>query len=310
MHIKQLRALLTIADTGSVTKAAELLNIVQPAVSRQLRLLEEDLGCELFERGRHGMELTDAGKILVEYARRALRELDRARSEIQPLSGVGGISVAIGLIPSTSKMLAAPLMRRLSATHPEIGLRLSTGYTGHLQDWLKSGDLDAALLYDPKPSPEYKVEPMLTDKLWLIGPPSERLVKGTPVPLAQLGNKPLILPSAPHGIRSLIERACAVAGIHLSVIAETNDMNVQKGLVAGGLGFTVLPGIAVAEDIAAGTLSGAPLIEPEIQRRIVLALPTNRRTSAAARVVVTSLMETMKEALSNEQWSDARWLGL
>ena len=82
MDFKQLRALVTVAETGNVTRAAELLHIVQPAVSRQLRLLEEDVGTVLFERGRHGMELTDAGRTLVEYARRVLDEMVREAEEL------------------------------------------------------------------------------------------------------------------------------------------------------------------------------------------------------------------------------------
>ena len=82
MDLKQLRALVTVAETGNVTKASALLNIVQPAVSRQLRLLEEDMGTALFDRGRHGMELTESGKTMVEYARRILNEVARAKAEI------------------------------------------------------------------------------------------------------------------------------------------------------------------------------------------------------------------------------------
>lgn len=84
MDFKQLKALITVAETGNVTRASTLLNIVQPAVSRQLRLLEQDVGTSLFDRSRHRMELTDAGKTLVEYARRVMNELDRARAESAP----------------------------------------------------------------------------------------------------------------------------------------------------------------------------------------------------------------------------------
>ena len=110
MDFKQLRAFLTVADTGNVTRAAELLNLVQPAVSRQLRLLEEDVGAELFERERHGMVLTEPGKALLVYARRAMLELDRARAEIGGAAdGIGGL-VTVGLLPSTCDLLASPLV--------------------------------------------------------------------------------------------------------------------------------------------------------------------------------------------------------
>src|ERR1700751_4496540 len=100
MDLRQLTALVTVAEVGSVTKAAELLHLVQPAVTRQIRSLEQELGVPLFERTRQGMHLTDAGAVMVDRARRALRELGRARAEIQPTPGVIAGSVSVGLLES------------------------------------------------------------------------------------------------------------------------------------------------------------------------------------------------------------------
>lgn len=158
MDLKQLRAFVTVAETGSVTRASGLLNLVQPAVSRQLRLLEDDLGTELFDRGRHGMQLTPAGKTMLEYARRILNEVVRAKAEIRPTEGpVAGI-VSIGLLASTSDLLATMLAAEVARRHPGIRLRLTIGYAGHLQDWLEAGDLDAALLYGRKEIPALRIQ--------------------------------------------------------------------------------------------------------------------------------------------------------
>ena len=308
MDIKQLRALLVVADVGSVTRAAEILNIVQPAVSRQLRLLEEDIGTALFERGRHGMALTESGQILVEYARRAMHELDRARAEIQPAPGAVRGIVTVGLLPSTSDLLASALMTAVSASYPGIRLRISTGYAGHLQNWLEAGEVDATLLYDPKPSPMMQVQPLLEERLWIVGLPDAGLHVDRPVALSDFDGKPLILPSAPHGLRSLVENACTLMGIKLSIVAETNSMSVQRSLVLGGHGFTILPSISVVDDVACGLLSAAPLTGPELQRKIVLALPNTRRITAAVRCVVTALEDEMRDAVRRGDWLAARWL--
>src|SRR6266496_4125191 len=120
MDFKQLRAFLTVADTGNVTRAAELLNLVQPAVSRQLHLLEEDIGAALFERERHGMVLTVAGKALLVYARRAMLELDRARAEIGgAVDGIAGL-VTVGLLPSTCDLISSALVGAVAADYPGI----------------------------------------------------------------------------------------------------------------------------------------------------------------------------------------------
>lgn len=307
MDIKQLRALLAVAETGSVTKAASLLHIVQPAVSRQLRLLEEDVGTPLFSRGRYGMELTGSGEIFVEHARRALAELDRARSELQPSGGVSG-TVTVGLLPSTCDLLASGLVAKVAEAYPAIRLRISMGYTGHLQNWLEMGEADAALLYDPKPSPTLQVNPLVEEKLWVVGKPDAGFSADQPLGLEKVAHLPMILPNAPHGIRSLVEQTCAALGIELIVAAETNAMSVQKGLVLGGIGITILPGIAITDDIARGNLSAAPLVDAPLQRKIVLALPHNRRIPVAVRCVVEILVSQITAAVRSGTWTTARLL--
>lgn len=308
MDFKQLRALITVAETGNVTRAAALLNIVQPAVSRQLRLLEEDVGASLFERGRNGMELTEAGKTLVEYARRVLHELDRARAEIRPSKGsIGGI-VTVGLLPSTSDLLASALVTAIATHYPGIRVRISVGYAGHLQRWLEDGEIDLALLYDPKHTSTIHVKPLLEEGLWIVGLPGSGLRAEEPLPLADLVDKPLILPSAPHGLRSLVENAATLIGLHLTVVAETNAMSIQKSLVIAGHGLTILPTIAVAEDIARGILAAAPLVKPSLKRKIVLALSASRQTTVSVQCVESTLLACIKTSVMSGDWLDAQWL--
>src|SRR5690606_39069624 len=205
MDLKQLRAFLMVVETGNVTRAAEVLHLVQPAVSRQIRMLEEDLRAPLFERERRGMVLTEAGQVLVGYARRALLELDRARVEI---GGVGqGISglVTLGLLPSSIDMLSSPLAAAVMAAYPGIRVRIAMGYAGTLQSWLVAGEIDAALLYGVEHSPDIQTTPLIEEPLWVIGPKHCALRPDRPVALADLTSRKLVLPSAPHGIRTLME---------------------------------------------------------------------------------------------------------
>lgn len=309
MDIKQLRTLVTIAQTRSVTRASVLLNIVQPAVSRHLRLLEEDLGITLFDRSRNGMELTEAGKVLLEYARRALNEIDRARAEIcQSKGSVGGI-VTIGLLPSTCDLLASPLVTAVTRQYPGIHLRISIGYTGHLQRRLEAGEVDAALLYDLNSTPAIQVKPLLEEGLWVVGQKDSKLSPDAPISFTDLDTLPLILPSAPHGLRGLIEHEAALLGVQLNIIAETNSMSVQKILVVGGHGFTILPSIAVLDDIARGLVVAAPLTEPTLMRKIVIALPANRQTSTPTTCAVSLLLDCMRDAIQRGDWGSARWVG-
>lgn len=309
MDLKQLRAFLTVAETGNVTRAAELLHLVQPAVSRQIRLLEADLGTALFTRERHGMVPTDAGRALAGYTRRAMLELDRARAEIAGASeGVSGL-VTLGLLPSTIEALSGPLVAALAEHHPGIRIRLATGYAGTLAPWLRSGEVDAALLYGAKRGSEVLSRPLIEEPLWVIGPRDARLRRSRPMPLRRLAGRPLVLPSTPHGIRTLVDHACAVSNVQLSVAAETNDLGVQRSLVLAGHGLTILPPIAVADDLRSGQLTGAPLAEPAISRTIVLALPAGRPTAPSVRCAVDRLVAAAKQAVERGAWLEGRWLG-
>ena len=309
MELKQLRAFLTVAETGNVTRAAEVLHLVQPAVSRQIMMLEEDIGSPLFERERHGMVLTDAGRSLVGYARRAMLELERARAEISGAStGIGGL-VTLGLLPSTIDMLSSPLVSALATNYPGIRIRIAMGYAGTLLRWLQSGEIDAALLYGAERSSEIQTWPLIEEPLWVIGPKEAKLRRNRPIPLGKLIGKPLVLPSAPHGIRTLVDHACAVSNVELTVSAETNALSVQRSLVLRGHGLTILPPIAVADDLRAGQLTGAPLAEPAITRTIVLALSTNRPIGQHVRCAVDLLVAGARKAVAAGAWLEGRWLG-
>ncbi len=308
MDFKQLRALLIVAETGSVTRAAELLNLVQPAVSRQLRMLEEDVGVVLFRRGRQGMELTGDGRTLVEYARRALDQLDRARAELKPDDGLLGGIVSVGLLPSVCDLLSSRLVKAVSQEQPGIRIRIVMGYAGHLQQWLSSGEVDLALLYDPATSPDLMVRPLLEESLWVVGLKDSGLDSQTPVHIADLANHPLILPGASHGLRSLVEHACAAQSVRLNVVAETNSMTVQKSLVLGGHGWTILPSIAIVDDVESGKLAAAPFSEPPLQRKIVLATPAKLTKTAPTTCVEAALVACMKHSVQHGDWPATRWL--
>lgn len=309
MDFRQLRTFLTVVDTGNITRAAEILHLVQPAVSRQVKLLEEDLGTPLFERQRHGMVLTDEGRMLVSYARRSMLELDRARAAIAGAqTGIGGL-VTLGLLPSTIDALAGPLVAAVATHYPGIRIRLAMGYAGTLLRWLESGEIDAALLYGADRVPDIHIRPLIEEPLWVIGAQGAGLTPGTPFSLEDLARHPVVLPSALHGIRTLVNHACAVANIELRVAAEANALSVQRSLVVHGHGLTVLPPIAVADDLASGLLTGAPLAAPAITRTIVLALPANRPTGAHVNRTVDLLVDCARDAIATGRWMEGRWLG-
>ena len=146
------------------------------------------------------------------------------------------------------------------------------------------------------------------EKLWAVAPPEEGLNPDKPVRFTDVAPRALVMPSPPHGLRSLVDAAAARANVSLNIVTETNAVSVQKKLVMGGLAWTILPALAIADDVAGGTLSAAPLAAPAISRKIVLALPKNTRQPPAVRVVARLLVAEMSAAVQRGDWPSATWL--
>ncbi len=305
MEIKQLRTFLAVAACGSVTRAAEKLHIVQPALSRQIQMLEDDLGTPLFQRMGHGMQLTEAGHLLVVRAKKALQELELAKQEISASPESISGTVVVGLLPSVSDLLAGKLIQSLKIQYPKLSIRILVGYVGYLQEWLAKDEVDIALLYAHQASPFIEITPLLNEKLYVVGPSSANLRLDQPISLKDLKKHSFIMPTHPHGLRILLDHACGVSGVELNITAETNSMDTQKSLVAAGVGFTILPGVVLFDDIQQNKLSAAPIIDPEINRQISLALSVTRHPSLAVRRVVDELKTIIQQSVSNNDWPGA-----
>lgn len=306
IDLKQLSALVTVVEAGSVTRAAHLLQLAQPAVTRHIRTLERDLGIELFERTRYGMRPTTAGANFAERARRVLAELNRARAELAPLTGqVAGI-VSVGLLESTAELLAEPLASAILDKYPDVELRLLTAYSGHLQQWLDDGDLDLSLLYNLTSTPSLNVSPLVREQLWILAAASEGLDPRQPMPLAQIAARPAVMPAPGHGLHALIMSAARRTDVDIDVAVQTNSMALQKQLVRSGLGWTILPAVAIGDAAADGPFSAAPVVEPEIWRSLVLGTPRTGRATPAAEAVAVELVGQIRTAVTSGRWPSAK----
>ena len=309
MDIKQLRAFITISETRNITRAAAMLNIVQPAVSRQIHLLEEELGVELFERGRHGMSLTNEGKVLEGYARRALKEIESAKMELTSSDGALRGTVNIGILASLSELLSIALLRVIKKKYPEVNLKISIGYSGHLKDWLEAGDIDLALIYGSVPSKFIEIQPIVREQLWLIGPKDADLKYNEPRKIQDITQLPYILPYAPHRLRTLIEQGFSKENQELKIAAEINDIHVQKQMVKEGFGYTILPLVSMKQDLQANTVSVAPIDHPDLIRDVAIALPTTRHISRLVHTIAQETIHCSKVAVETRAWLGGEWIG-
>ena len=308
MELRQIRAFLAVAETGSVTRAAEMLHIVQPAVSRQLKLLEDELGVPLFDRGRQGMLLTSAGQSFFARAQRALSEIDAARVEIKPRPGVMLGNVGIGLLPSSCDLLSGTLASRVHAQHPGIKITFVVGYSNHLAKWLEEGEIDAALLYNATDSSQFSTSPLLHEPLCVCALHSFGMRSSDLISIEMLAKHPLVLPSRKHSLRVLIDSACAPANVELKIVAEADDLSTLKTLLKQGLGLSVIPRVAIREEIQSGILTASHVDHPNFRRTISMALPSNRKISPAALFVTNELNDCIATEVSAGSWLDATLL--
>jgi LysR family transcriptional regulator, nitrogen assimilation regulatory protein len=307
MDLKQLKALVTIAETGSVTKAAEILHIVQPALSRQVKLLEDELGVQLFERERHGMVLTAHGRLFVERVRRALDELDKGKKEISPQKKQLTGFVTIGFLPSAADVLVSSVMGRVRRDYPFIHLRSTVQYVEDLAVSLEKGEVDVALMYSIGLASSDKVgyEALLDESLFLVGSADAGLDMQSPITVNELNDIPLILPAMPQSLRALVERECTLVGTNLNVVTETASGNVQKALVLQGAGLSILPGLVIADELSSGILTACPISAPHLRRRLHLARSLVKQSTEASSKVEAILRATVREHVLDGGWPGA-----
>ena len=149
MDFRQLRTFSCVAELGSLSKASDTLRVAQPALSRQIKLLEHELRAELFTRNGRGMVLTEAGRLLLARTAGIVRQIDQIRDDIQSSGGPPSGRVVLGLVPTVSCVISARLARRTVESYPGISLCIVESYSGHLIEWLHRGQMDLAVIYGP-----------------------------------------------------------------------------------------------------------------------------------------------------------------
>jgi LysR family nitrogen assimilation transcriptional regulator len=282
MELRQLETFVRIVETGSFSRAAVALDLAQPGLSRQIAALEAELGQRLLTRTGRGAAPTEAGQLLATHARTLLDGAQRARDELRELHTDPSGRVIVGIPPRVALGLSAPLVQQFRERFPRAVITVLEGLSLSLRESLIAGRLDMALLFDPPHSPQLRFERLLRERLLLVAPP------GTPLPatvrLAALARYPMVLPSAPNAIRSLVDALLRSRGIELRVIAEVGAVQTVQSLVAQGVGWTILPESALLEGAGGSTRLPRALIGPPgIWNSLVIATPVARPATRLTR---------------------------
>ena len=296
MNLRRLKYFVKIVDIGSLTQAADVLHIAQPALSQQLATLEGEFRQQLLVRTKRGVTPTEAGQILYRHAQIILRQFEQAQSDVnnagQSLSG----QVSVGLAPGTAaSALALPLLKAVRARHPAILLYLNENFGTTLSELVMNGRMDMAVLYAGKSVVHgLSFQPLLKEQLYLVAP------RGTPnlpveIELAKLTDMNLLLPRPYNYLRKYVDEAFASQQLTAHVVAEIESAATLNSAVAAGLGATILPESAARAMAASIQAQLSWIISPAIEVPLALCVSDHLPLSEPAQAVKDIILELVEQ---------------
>ncbi|HXC09209.1 MAG TPA: LysR family transcriptional regulator [Steroidobacteraceae bacterium] len=303
MDLKQLEYFRHVAELGSFTRAASFLSVVQPALSRQVRQLEVELGQNLFDRNGRGVVLTDAGSRLLEHTRGILMQVGRARQELEEQKNGDSGHFVLGLPPSLGRSVTVPLVKAFGQRLPNASLATVEGLSAYMLEWLNVGRVDCALVYNAPASPTVDLSPLLDDQLFLIGPRAAKAARKVrkSVTLAEIADYPLIIPSRPHSIRMSVENALAGVDRKIRVAHEIECIPAVIDLVRQGHGFAVLPFNAVKSTPWGDEVSVKPIVAPVLKTSLALATSAHRPKSPLMRKAIEVIRDIVRHEIRSPE---------
>ena len=298
MNLKQLEYFVQVAELGSFSKAAVVLDIAQPALSRQVRSLETELHQQLFLRNGRGVTLTDAGKRLFDHSVAVLQLMAHAREDLGASRDEPVGRVTIGLPPSMGRQLTLPLIDRFKKELPSARLAIVEGLSTHIVEWVTTGRIDIGLVYNPEAQPGLEITPLLQEQLGLVShaPKGKRKRAALPpLPMKELSRYPLIVPERIHAMRRLLDTQAALAGIKLEIAWEVSSVPSIIDLVCAGYGYAVLTASGVAASARAGELVTRRLVDPTPVSVLCLAISAHRRPTPLTQHTMRLLTGLVRE---------------
>lgn len=301
MDLKQLRYVVQIADSGSISRAAELLRVAQPSLSLQLKSVEEELGVRLLARHARGVTLTEDGKVFVEYARRILHEMDQIPQVLRSAASNPTGRVSVGLPTSACRGLSMRLIEAAAQLYPGVKLHIIEAMTGYLDEWIQSGKLDVALLYNHKAFENVAWTELMVEDLMVIAAAESEVAAMDKVQFAALGEMPLVLPGTPNTLRNVLERLTSRLDLEIKVALDCDSLPGLLQLVGAGY-VTVLPSFAVKPEIASGVLKAIPLVNPTPSWTLSVVLSKLTPNAHCSQAVAKLMAETMRSMVESREW--------
>ncbi|MDF2923148.1 MAG: LysR family transcriptional regulator [Paenibacillaceae bacterium] len=286
MDFRKLQHFMEVAATGSFTKASERLRLAQPAISKSIQKLEEDLGVTLFDRSEKAAALTTEGRVLLKHAQTILGKVEEARHELREMRDLQTGEVQIGLPSMFSSAYFPPIIKAFKKRYPSVHITVEEEGTVEIRSLIEHKKVDLGIIgYDPNEQ-ELEVDLLLTDELMLCLPMEHPLAARQSVTLQEVLREPLVLFKEGYFQRKLLEEASAVSGIPLNVTFTTNQLSLIRSLVVEGLGVTLFLSMVPASD---DRLCTVPLDPP-----VFIHLGVGRRRNTYLSIASRAFLDFLK----------------
>ncbi|MCG7932537.1 MAG: LysR family transcriptional regulator [Candidatus Thiodiazotropha lotti] len=252
MDLLLMRSLVAIADTGSITEAADRIGLTQPALSRRLQQLEDYFGAELFSRGRKGVQLTEIGRLVESEARILIARYDHLRDQVRAHQGLEGGTVRIGGGATAVSFLLPKAIASFQGSHPAVKFQLKEAGSNEVAEDVINGRLELGLVTMPVKNRDLKVWPLLTDRIVLVGPKQHPLAKKRRISASALDGISFVGFEADTAVRQIIDATLRDAGVEMNVVMELRSIPAILRMVAttGNLAFVSQLGVDSLEDVA------------------------------------------------------------
>ena len=303
MELRQLRYFIEAADRKSFSRAAATFGITPRRLSRQIRLLEDQLGAALFHRHSRGASLTQLGQQYYDKVGALPRRLDEAWSEIRDVKHLPVGEVVIGVPSQLGTAVIVPLIKRFGARLPHIPIRVSESFSYQIAERLFDGQLDLGIVYDPDMYRHLTNIMTVEEALFLIGPAGDPVTARSSIPLRVALEHPLVVPNLPSTLRRCVADAATKLGVVPRWVFELDSTPAMKRLVIDGAGYAILPRAAVHDEMRQGLLSATRIVDPEVARAVGVVVPVKGGTlPVAIQQVAAAIGDALRDLMANGVW--------
>lgn len=309
MDIRQLRYFLDVASHENLSKAALHLHIAQPALSRSMRMLEEELGVRLFERHLRGVTLTPEGRELMDRAAFLVRSFDQVKTDIRANHLPANGTVIVGMTPNFALMVGAALTQHVLVQFPGAKLKIVEAYSPDLRDMLRERKIDIAVLSGDVPAPSQTIatEVLFEDQLCLVGRADDPVLDTPRITLAQMANLPLVMTGLlSAGVRNEVETMASKRRVALNVVVEVGSFALATQMILQGVGYTVYVASGVRDIAGQQMLKAVPVNGLWLRRS--LAWPIDRPLSRLSGKVLPLVRNHLLTMVKNGSWKGARMI--